>query len=376
MPVLTTGPIHRQRGVTLVELMVALVLGLLITGGVLQVFAANRASYEFNDGLSRLQENGRFALDTLNFRTRMAGYFGCVSEIPVINNLNGGVGSLAFDFGEAMRGFDASGTAPGQTIAPTTSYPANSTAGTDWSPNLPADLVGSALPTSDVLVIRNVSAATHALVSPYNDSAQIFVDATPDDYFEGEIGIVSDCQKASVFQMTNIDEGVAAGRINIAHAASLTPGNQSPPSWSTDQQYGPGAELMRGETWIYYVGSPPGGGPPALMQQRLQRTSAAVAELVEEELVSSVETMQLLYGIDAASDGAVDQYVTADAVGAGNWNQVVTVRVSLVMRSPEEYGAETDDRTYDVNGTIFDPFDDRRERHVFTTTVAVRNRLP
>ncbi|HUF71503.1 MAG TPA: PilW family protein [Gammaproteobacteria bacterium] len=371
---LTTRSIRRQRGVTLVELMVALVLGLLITGGVLQVFAANRASYEFNDGLSRLQENGRFALDTLNFRTRMAGYLGCVSDIPMSNNLNGGVGSLAFDFSEGMRGFEASGTGPGQTIAPTTSDPANSTAGTDWSPNLAANLIGSVLPTSDVLVIRNVSAATHALVSPYNDSAQIFVDATSDDYFEGEIGIVSDCQKASVFQMTNIDEGVAAGRINIAHAASMTPGNQSPTPWGSDQQYGPGAELMRGETWIYYVGSPPGGGPPALMQQRLQRTSASVVALVAEELVSSVETMQVLYGIDAALDGAVDQYVTADAVA--DWNQVVTVRISLVMRSPEEYGTETDDRTYDVNGTIFDPFDDRRERHVFTTTVAVRNRLP
>jgi type IV pilus assembly protein PilW len=362
--------------VTLVELMVSLVLGLLITGGVLQVFAANRASYEFNDGLSRLQENGRFALDTLNYRLRMAGYFGCLSGVGVINNLNVAAGSLAFDFGEAMRGFEASGTGPGDTIAPTTSNPANSTASTDWSPSLP-ELVGTALPTSDAIVVRNVSAATHSLVSPYNDSAQIFVDATPEDYFEGEIGIVSDCQKASVFQITAVNEGVSAGQINIAHAASLTPGNLSPPSWGSDQEYGPGAELMRGETWIYYVGSPAGGGPPALMQQRLQRTSASVATLVAEELVSSVDTMQVLYGIDAALDGAVDQYVTADAVDAvGAWNQVVTVRVALLMRSPQEYGTEVDDRTYDINGTIFNPFDDRRERHVFTTTIAVRNRLP
>jgi type IV pilus assembly protein PilW len=226
-----------------------------------------------------------------------------------------------------------------------------------------------------MLVVRNVSAATHSLVSPYNDSAQIFVDATPQDYFEGEIGIVSDCQKASVFQITGVDNGASAGRINIAHAASLTPGNQSPPSWGSDQEYGPGAELMRGETWIYYVGSPAGGGPPALMQRRLARTSASVSQLVAEELVSHVDTMQVLYGIDAGLDGAVDQYVTADDA-ALDWNEVVTVRISLVMRSPEEYGTEVDDRSYDVNGTTFDPFDDRRERHVFTTTIAVRNRLP
>lgn len=364
---------RRQRGVTLVELMVALVLGLLITGGVLQVFAANRASYEFNDGLSRLQENGRAALETLSYRVRLAGYYGCVWGVPVTSNLNGPT-DFAFDYAQGLGGFEADGTAAGDTFTALATNPANSTDATDWSPNLPADIAGSVIPGSDVIVVRNGSTNAHALITPFNDTNSAYADASVNDYAVGDIAVVSDCQKASVFQVTAVSNSGAG--IRVDHSATGTPGNATA-AWSTDQEYGNGSELLKAETWVYYVGERIGGGAPALFQRRLEIDSTNTeAELVAEELVANVDTMQVLYGIDAALDGAVDQYVTADAIAATDWDQVVTVRVSLVMRSPEEYGTETNDQTYDVNGTVFDPVDDRRERHVFTTTIALRNRLP
>ena len=73
-------PRRAQAGVTLVELMVSLLLGLVITGGVVQIFVANRATYAFNEGLARVQENGRSAIDALNFNVRMAGFYGCLYE--------------------------------------------------------------------------------------------------------------------------------------------------------------------------------------------------------------------------------------------------------------------------------------------------------
>lgn len=364
-------PLARQRGVTLVELMVALLLGLLITGGVLQVFAANRASYEFNDGLSRLQENGRFALDTLAYHVRLAGYFGCVWGVPVTNNLNGPT-SFAFKFDEGLSGFEANNTDVGDTFAAGAKDPGNSATLTNWTPNLPADLTNSVIPGSDVIVVRNGSSTAHALITPFADSNSVFASAAVADYAVGDIGVVADCQQASVFQVTAVS--ASGGGIQVDHVAAGTPGNAMA-SWGTDQEYGNGAELLRAETWVYYVGQRVGGGPPSLFQRRLEvDSSTTTAALAPEELVANVDTMQVLYGIDAALDGAVDQYVAADAVT--DWSQVVTVRVSLVMRSPEEYGTETDDRTYDVNGTIFNPVDDRRERHVFTSTIALRNRLP
>ncbi|MBN1238035.1 MAG: PilW family protein [Gammaproteobacteria bacterium] len=366
------GIFRQQRGVTLVELMVALVLGLVLTGGAIQIFVGNRTTYAFNEGLSRLQENGRFAVDTLNYRVRMAGYFGCLPDITVYNNLNNNT-ALAFDFDNGLQGFEAAGTSPGQTFAAASSDPAN---GGTFAPVLPAGISGNVIPGSDVIVIRNVSASSHALVSPYNDSAQIFADAEPTDYIEGEIGIVSDCQKASVFQITNIDNNTGSGAfgVNMTHSmATFTPGN-STPNWDSSQEYGAGAELLRAETWIYYVGAT-ADGPPALFQQRLQLDAGtSTVALVAEELVEAVDTMQLLYGIDADGDNDLDNYVTANNVT--DWTEVLTVRVGLLMRSPDEYGSEIDTQEYDVNGTTFDPVDDRRVRQVFTTTIALRNRLP
>jgi type IV pilus assembly protein PilW len=309
----------------------------------------------------------------MNYRLRMAGFFGCLSGVPVYNNLNNFSTSTAFNFGQGIVGYEAVGTSPGQGFSPGATNPSNASSAAGWLPALPADLVGSVVPGSDVVIVRNVSPSASALISPYNDSAQVFVGALPSEFLVGEIAIVSDCQKASVFQITNVSTAGPGGGINLTHSsASFVPGNATP-NWDDDQQYGPGAELLRAETWIYYVGARPGGGPPALFQRRLQLGGTAVA-LVADELVEGVETLQILYGIDADGDRAVDQYVTANNVA--DWAQVVTVRLGVLLRAPDEYGTETDTQVYDVNETLLNPVDDRRLRQLFTTTVAIRNRLP
>ena len=68
---------HAQCGLTLVELMVAMVLGLLLMGGVLQMHTANRQTTRVSEGVSRIQENARYAIAMIQREVRMAGYFGC-----------------------------------------------------------------------------------------------------------------------------------------------------------------------------------------------------------------------------------------------------------------------------------------------------------
>lgn len=355
---------------TLVELLIAMVLGLVLMAGVMQVFVSNRAAYSFNEGLSRLQENGRFATDALSFHGRMAGYLGCLSDISIVNNLGTG-NPLAFDFGQSLFGYEAVGTNPGDTFAAGAVNPANSADATDWSGSLPAALVGDVLPGSDVLIVRNMTPQSHTLLSPFSDADKVYVDAAVANYTLGGIGVVSDCQKASVFQITGISSETSG--ISLSHATgTYTPANVLA-TWDTDQQYAAGAEMRRAETWIYYVGARNGNGPPVLFQQSLQQ-NGAVVELVAEELVEGVDTMQVLYGVDSDGDAAVDAYTTANSVA--DWGEVVSLRIGLLMRAPDEYGAEFDTQTYDVNETQFNPDDDRRVREVFTTTVAIRNRLP
>lgn len=366
---------RKQLGVTLVELMVSLLLGLLVTGGVIQIFLSNRATYAFNEGLARVQENGRSALDALAYNVRMVGFFGCLStDITVFNNLNDAT-TLPFNFEQGITGFEAVDTEPGESITATSSNPANSSDTSKWTPALPTDLQNRVIPGSDVLVIRNVSPASNSLQSPFASATEVNAFGDAANYQAGDIGIVSDCQKASIFQITGVTDTSSGGvdSLQLTHVGSGTPGNALA-SWGTDQEYAAGAQLMRGETWIYYVGAR-ADGVPALFQQRLQSTSATTtAAMIAEELVEHVETMQITYGVDNGLDGNIDSYETAE--GVADWGEVVAVRVGLLMRSPEEYGTEFDDSTYVVNETSFDPVDDRRVRQVFTTTIAIRNRLP
>jgi type IV pilus assembly protein PilW len=68
------GSRQQQTGLSLVELMVALVLGLVLMTGIIQVFLSSRQTYTANEAMARMQENGRFALEFISRSARNAGY--------------------------------------------------------------------------------------------------------------------------------------------------------------------------------------------------------------------------------------------------------------------------------------------------------------
>ena len=65
--------ISRQKGLTLVEVMIAMVIGLMLLGGVIQIFVTNKVVARTQSAAARVQENGRMALDILTEEIRMAG---------------------------------------------------------------------------------------------------------------------------------------------------------------------------------------------------------------------------------------------------------------------------------------------------------------
>jgi len=91
-------------------------------------------------------------------------------------------------------------------------------------------------------------------------------------------------------------------------------------------------------------------------------------------LVEGIENMQILYGVDTSSDGTPNYYVPANNVTNPNWPNVVSIRISLLAVTLDD-NLTTQPQPYTYNGATTTPTD-RKIRRVFTSTIALRNRLP
>lgn len=87
-----------QKGLTLIEIMIALLIGVFLLGGVINIFINSQQTYRMQEGLSRLQENGRFAMDFITRDVRMSGYWGCLNpsavDVDIAGTDNNGAGTV------------------------------------------------------------------------------------------------------------------------------------------------------------------------------------------------------------------------------------------------------------------------------------------
>ncbi|HEY0661787.1 MAG TPA: PilW family protein [Lysobacter sp.] len=368
----------RQRGMSLIELMVGMVLGLLLLGAVLQVYLSTKMTFNTQDQKSVLEESGRYALEFIARDVRMAGLTGCSSrfmpdaQLQVRNHLNGGA-AFPWEFMTAVRGFEATDSGPGKTLALTSSDPAP---GGTWNAVLPAAVAALAVPGSDVLLLGGTGAQTWPLVDPFTQGAQIFVQ-TGNDIAQGDVLFVTDCSQGFVFQASNISQ--AGGKTNVtgAKGGGVTPGNgdaisEQGPNGGAFRQ---GAMVARASSTAYFIGRSVNGAPALFRASLLAPDNNSNArQLRAEELITGIESMQLLYGLDTDGNFAVDQYQPAGNVA--DWGEVRTVRAAFLARADAATLQADDTATYPMLGTNVNPVDDRRQRRVFEMTISLRNRLP
>ena len=358
-----------ERGFSLVELMVAMLIGLIILAAVVQIFVGSNATYRLDEGLARVQEGARFSMDFLAKDIRMAGYMGCNSQLkftgtpPEVNNMvktpnqsylfnNGGI--------RCHRYFCAA--------------PSTCTGGlAEWDPPLPGDYFGAGdvRMGSDVVIINRGSELGTTLTGtlPPNNANIKIVDtaAIAGQIVDDDILLISDCANADIFRVTNIAGG--SGVKTIVHAASGNTDSKLSKVYQSD------ARLMKLVTRVYYVGASATPGETSLFRKEL----GAAGALNAEELVEGVEALKVLYGIDTATpqSGIPAQYIVPADVT--DWAKVVSVRLGMVVRTPGVVDTELDTRIYDVlddtTGTLdnFDPPDDNRRRRVFNSTIRLRN---
>ncbi len=349
-----------QRGMTLVELLVGLTISLVILAGVYQVFVGSSTSYRENEQFARLQENARFAMEILGRDIRMAGYTGCAAEVgSIVNTLNDT--SFLFNFNVGVQGFDYVGP-----VAPT------GLDALDFSPNLDASIpLTDLVEGSDILTIRRVGGGDPIYLETAmpDTSADLKVtDGTSTDLIDtDDIVMISDCVSAAVFQVTNYTQTNG----NTVHNSGGTPtfGDPDYPGNATKNlgnSFGPGAEIVKMTTLSYFIRNN-SLGVPSLYSTDYSSTI---------ELIQGVERMQIRYGVDTDGDRQVNSYVTA--AGVASWDDVIAIRVGLLLQSDINGKAPADTATYDLDGdgvNEYNPADERRMRRVFKATFALRNRV-
>lgn len=362
-------PTPGEAGLSLVELMIAMALGLILTLGVTQIYLSGSKTYRQNQGLAHAQESTRFVSAILNPELRSAGSFGCLAQMGrplnqvVENRLNGG---LPVPLAQAIQGWEYSGTGPGNKFslasALTTPGAQNWTSGTAGV-NLPADLAGSVIADSDVVIVNALTPVDVALdaTNPQNGNSINLAASSGLAANRVVLATRGDCSEGELFQKSN---NASASSITMA-GNNTNPGNNGN---NFNLSYDAQTRLYEFTATAYYIGQGT-NGEPALFRRLMTPLQAP------QELVSGVETLQILYGLNTTGSNAADTYVPANQVA--DWSSVASVRFSVLTRSQDEVLDKNNNRSFGMLGSEVAQANsgDRRVRLVSVSTAALRGRM-
>lgn len=370
--------IKSNQGLSLIELLIAMVLGLTLTAGIIQIYVGTSTTERDQEARLRIQENGRFAMNYLGQEVRMAGYLGCLGAIGGAT-VNSTLDSppVSFQPGVGVQGWEADGTDPGTINNSAANVAVVETDSNEWDTsggnNMPDGVNG--VPNSDILRVW-VADGNAGVVSTITQGV------TPSFVAENDVGIaandfliLSDCEQADFVQACVVTPIGGTTTSTISLSTACNPGNEaSAPITSIAP-----AEVVRLQGTLFYVGKrdDDATNTSALFRRRLSATGAVDAA---EELIEGVESMQILYGINLDQDirSTADTYLPADQVT--DWADVISVRISLLLQSVDD-GTVPFPQPYTFDGVIYDGDDDNGElpqdtrvRRTFTNTISLRNR--
>lgn len=292
-----------RAGFSLVELMIAIVLGALVVAGLINVLMANRQAYHLQEANNYNQQNMRFAMDRIGWSLRQASFWGGVTPSQIIGSpaVSGTKGSCTaawtLDVSNAVYGYDGTSTATGFPVTDCVDA---------------ANYVGG----SDVLVVRYADTDAvpwSAATVPTLNTKQIYLETRAGSY-----GVLF------------------AG--NYLKQLPFTDGSGAPQQGSYIYPYAIEMYYLRPcsdtDGAADCSAASDGGHPiPTLMRMRLDSTGT----LINEPVVEGVEQLQFEYGLrDPAAvngDPVPVKYKNAKSMAATDWPNVIAVRIGYVLRS-------------------------------------------
>jgi type IV pilus assembly protein PilW len=304
-----------QAGLSLIELMVALVIGAVLIFGATTVYTNSSKSYGVSESVSRLQETGRFAMSVIETDVRMANYWGLLKGASTIG------GQAAQTAAAAAVATSAALTICGTNFAVdlntslqgdndayilSTGNPLTATrkAGCDTLPDFSSGVAWQTTPvvTADTLTVRHAS---------------VIAGGVP--------GVLQVCTSRVAGRVMS-DGGGAAAAIPCAAA----------PAGQIDNLF----------VNAYYIdqNSQQRAGLPSL-RRKILTSIGGVPQFRDQEIIAGVEDLQIQFGIDpSGTSGVATRYVDPNAVPAGA--QIVAVRIWLLVRGDTGENGFTDSRIY------------------------------
>lgn len=346
----------RNAGFSLVELMVAIVIALLLTAGIIQLFVSNKQGYRVQEGLNLMNENARFTLAEMKYDLRMADHWGGAQPDSITSIAPAVTGDCSAGYATDNVGLQ----------------------GYDGGANVPADLngciaAGNYVKDSDVLVLRYAGAwldPTKAITQTITSDP----DANQRLYLRVATG-----RHGQIFKGDN--EGALDADLADPTPALLEPFNiQNYPYEFVAYFLRPCSSQSAGTAGVCDAGD---DTTPTLTRLRLNRDTAECTNqgmaspcILQEDIAQGVEQMRILYGLDNDGNGSADTYVRAADVNVNDWPSVISVRFELLLRSSEF------DLTVDESGEVYPliggdytiPADSGSFRHkLYSSTVQLRN---
>ncbi len=215
---------RRPRGLSLVEVMVALVVGIFLLAGLIQVLTSGQASYRSAEAKARIQENGRYAIQYLSRELRPARSNLCRSIAQ--EESDGGLNVVACAL---LAGDSCSGAARIGTAVPLAYSATQRSDSGAWLSGLPGSsassgargIISDRWVRGDVLVSWGTvgeayytdARATATQASPVTLSGSLTSTQIADAGFRpGRLAMISNCKNSDVFAISN-DPATASGEI-------------------------------------------------------------------------------------------------------------------------------------------------------------------
>ena len=342
----------RQRGLSLVELMVAMTLGLILLAGLTQIFVSNKQAFLLSQAQATVQESGREAAMLIGRDVRSADYWGCLTRnSSIASNLNPSSADSLLNFDQGLH------------IVEDT------------------DGHNDVIDGSHVITLRGIdpSAAVMVAEMPAANAAALHL-ADASSIRPGDLLLVSDCESANLFQATNVNTNVVVHNTGNRFA----PGNASQ---IMPRNYANNARVLRPSVLRYSVQAKAGGERSLMLERPALQGNGGDAEsnVQSMEMVRGVRDLRTLIGVDDDGDGAIDTWQdppAADASDAADiLDRTLAVRISVLARSVDDGVVEAPvtvcfpgwlDCDSAANGLV--TAQDRALYRVYTFVASLRNR--